>query len=233
MLISRTNSKICVPMFILTDALPWCRPVNWCVRPTWPRSGSGAKSPTSSTSCSWTRSPVSAIFAQLSSAFLSSARGSNNLLVETPSGDCMRRSGRESCFLLSAKFIRFRRHKTNARGLCARRFSSDELRWPAVSPGLHCDATRQGYRCNLRRLGSRLNDTPICHSAALRPLHLHYFISYRSFCEPRATFLPAFCAGITFIYVPEISWYLWITLFGRRFFWAKRTHSHIVWFVIF
>jgi hypothetical protein len=25
-------------------------------------------------------------------------------------------------------FIRFRRHKTNARGLCARRFSSDELR---------------------------------------------------------------------------------------------------------
>lgn len=67
MLISGTNSKICVIMFILSDALPWCRPVNWCVRPTWPRSGSGAKSPTSSTSCSWTRSPVSAIFAQLSS----------------------------------------------------------------------------------------------------------------------------------------------------------------------
>jgi len=118
-------------------------------------------------------------------------------------------------------FIRFRRHKTNARGLCARRFSSDELRWPAVSPGLHCDATRQGYRCNLRRLGSRLNDTPICHSALLRPLRLQYFISYRSFCAPRARFLPAFCQGITFIYVRQISWYLWITLFCSRFFYAK------------
>lgn len=72
---------------------------------------------------------------------------------------------------------------------CARRFSSDELRWPAVSPGLHCDATRQGYRCNLRRLGSRLNDTPICHSA----LGCAAGCSISSHIAPFASRAPAFC----------------------------------------